>query len=52
MTYSDTMLVMYGRLIAQYAGEHKNLATAIMNQTVLLYGYRNLEEAEQAMSSN
>lgn len=52
LTYSDTMLVMYGRLIAQYAGEHKNLATAIMNQTVLLYGYRNLEEAEQAMSSN
>ena len=50
LTYSDPMLVMYGRFITQLVNEDKNLAEQIMLNTVLLYGYTGLEEAEEALS--
>ncbi|MBQ8147872.1 MAG: DUF4125 family protein [Lachnospiraceae bacterium] len=49
LTYSDNMLVMYGRFVAQLARENKNLAEMTMEHTVLLYGYAGLKEAEQAL---
>ena len=50
LTYSDVMLVMYGRFITLKVQEEKNLAEEIMRNTVLLYGYEGLEAAEQALS--
>lgn len=50
LTYSDAMLIMYGRFITQLVQEGNNLAEQIMLNTVLLYGYKGLEEAEQALS--
>lgn len=50
LTYSDVMLVMYGRFITLRVQEKKNLAEEIMRNTVLLYGYEGLEAAEQALS--
>lgn len=49
LTYSDEMLVMYGRYIVTINQEGKNLAEWIMRNTVELYGYKGLEEAEAAM---
>lgn len=48
-TYSDKMLELYGRYVAQAAAQHKNLAFEIMENNVKLYGYSSLEEAEQKM---
>lgn len=50
LTYSDNMLVMYGRFIAQLVKEEKNLAEMILTNTALLYGYESLDAAEQALS--
>lgn len=50
LTYTDTMLVMYGRFITQLVKEEKNLAELTMKNTTLLYGYEGLEAAEQALS--
>lgn len=46
-TYSDKMLELYGRYIVSYAREGRNLARDIMGNSVKMYGYRNIEEAEQ-----
>lgn len=48
-TYSDEMLLLYGRFVADLAKEGKNLAKMIMTNTALLYGYASLEEAEKAL---
>lgn len=48
-TYSDDMLMLYGRFVAGLAGEGKNLAKMIMTNTALLYGYDSLEAAEKAL---
>lgn len=48
-TYSDEMLEMYGRFIAALASEGKNLAQMIMENTVHLYGYQSLADAEKKM---
>ncbi len=46
-TYSDKMLELYGKFIAQYAMEGRNLAYDTIGNSVRLYGYRSLEEAER-----
>ncbi len=46
-TYSDKMLELYGRYVVQYAREGKNLAEDIMTNSVHMYGYESLEEAER-----
>lgn len=48
-TYSDTMLLLYGRFIAELAQKGENLAERIMTNTALLYGYGSLKEAEDAL---
>lgn len=50
LTYTDTMLVMYGRFVAQLMKDGKNLAEMILKNTTLLYGYEGLDAAEQALS--
>ncbi|MCM1569082.1 MAG: DUF4125 family protein [Roseburia sp.] len=45
-TYSDKMLELYGRFIVSCAREGRNLAGDIMNNSVHLYGYKDLEAAE------
>lgn len=47
MTYSDETLALYGQFIVKLSGEGRNLAKEIMENTVKLYGYSSLEEAEQ-----
>lgn len=46
-TYSDKMLELYGRYVVEYAQNEKNLAYDIMTNSVLLYGYEGLEQAER-----
>ncbi|MCM1189751.1 MAG: DUF4125 family protein [bacterium] len=46
-TYSDKMLELYGRYIVKYAGEGRNPAFDIMGNSVRMYGYRDMEEAER-----
>lgn len=46
-TYSDKMLELYGRYIVGYAKEGRNLARDIMGNSVRMYGYRDVEEAER-----
>lgn len=46
-TYSDKMLELYGRYIVGYAREGRNLARDIMGNSVRMYGYRDIDEAEQ-----
>ena len=46
-TYSDKMLELYGRYIVGYAREGKNPAQDIMYNSVRMYGYESIEEAER-----
>lgn len=46
-TYSDKMLELYGRYAVEYAKADKNLAFAIMENSVHLYGYSDLDAAER-----
>lgn len=46
-TYSDKMLELYGRYIVEYAKEGRNLARDIMGNSVRMYGYKDIEEAEK-----
>lgn len=46
-TYSDKMLELYGRYIVGYAQAGKNLARDIMGNSVRMYGYGSIEEAEE-----
>lgn len=48
-TYSPDMLSMYGAFVAGIAGEGKNLAFMTMEQTVLMYGYSGLDDAEKKL---
>lgn len=49
-TYSDKMLQLYGRYIVEYARAGKNLAEDIMENSVKMYGYSSLEEAQRKMA--
>ncbi len=46
-TYSDKMLELYGRFVVDCARNGGNLAKKTMEQSVLMYGYEGLEEAER-----
>ncbi len=46
-TYSDKMLELYARFIVGLAREGKNLAQLTMENSARLYGYRDLDHAEQ-----
>ncbi len=46
-TYSDKMLELYGRYIVDYARDGGNLAYDIMGNSVRMYGYRDIREAER-----
>jgi hypothetical protein len=46
-TYSDKMLELYGRYIVGYAREGKNPAYDIMGNSVRMYGYQDIDEAEK-----
>lgn len=46
-TYSDKMLELYGRYIVDYARTGKNPAYDIMSNSVAMYGYRDMDEAER-----
>ncbi len=46
-TYSDKMLELYGRYVVDYAKQNRNLAFSIMENSVHLYGYANLDAAER-----
>jgi len=48
-TYSDKMLELYGRYVVEYAGEGRNLAYEIMSNSARMYGYRDVDAAEQSM---
>ncbi len=48
-TYSDKMLQLYGQYIVEYAKSGRNPAKEIMEHSVLMYGYENMEEAETAL---
>ena len=45
-TYSKETLILYGNMIARLLNEGKNLTFEIMENTVKLYGYQTLEDAE------
>lgn len=46
-TYSERTLELYGRFVVELARQDLNLAYLIMENTVKLYGYQSLEEAEE-----
>lgn len=46
-TYSDKMLELYGRYIVKYGKEGRNPAFDIMSNSVRMYGYRDIDEAEE-----
>lgn len=48
-TYSDKMLELYGRYVVECARRDGNLAYEIMQNSVLLYGYEDMESAEARM---
>lgn len=48
-TYSDKMLELYGNYIVEYAKQGQNLAYSIMKNSVHLYGYSSLEDAEEKL---
>lgn len=50
LTYSNVMLVMYGRFIVNLNQKGINLAERIMQNTAVLYGYKGLEDAEAALT--
>lgn len=46
-TYSDKMLELYGRYVVEYARSGRNTAYDIMENSVKMYGYKDIEAAEQ-----
>ncbi|MCR5000673.1 MAG: DUF4125 family protein [Lachnospiraceae bacterium] len=46
LTYSDRTLALYGQFIVKLAGNGKNLAAMIMENTAGAYGYESLEDME------
>ena len=49
MTYSDSMLGLYGNFVVELASNGENLARLIMEQTAALYGYESLDAAEESL---
>ena len=51
-TYSDKMLELYGRYVVGYVQDNKNLTYDIMKNSVKMYGYESIEEAEKKVGMN
>ncbi len=49
-TYSDKMLELYGRYVVGYARSGKNLTYDIMENSVKMYGYASIEEADRKIA--
>ncbi len=50
-TYSDKMLELYGRYVVDYARSGKNLTRDIMELSVKMYGYEDVEDAERKLEA-
>ena len=50
-TYSDKMLELYGRYVVEYARTGRNTAYEIMENSVKMYGYQDVETAEREISA-
>ena len=50
-TYSDKMLELYGRYVVDRAKTGRNLAYEIMENSVKLYGYSSVEDAEAKVAA-
>lgn len=48
-TYTDKMLELYGRFIVRLVSTQQNLSELTMRNTVMLYGYNSLSEAESKL---
>lgn len=48
-TYSDETLALYGRFVAEYAKEGKNIAHDTIANSAILYGYKSLEDMEEKL---
>lgn len=44
LTYSDSMLMMYGRYVIEHASMGNNIAKEIMTNTAKLYGFKSIDE--------
>lgn len=42
LTYSDSMLMLYGRYVLEYAKSGRNIAEEIMDNTAVMYGYKSI----------
>ena len=51
-TYSDKMLELYGRYVVEYARSGGNPACDIMENSVRMYGYTDMEEAEREVGAS
>lgn len=49
-TYSPKTLKLYGNFIVETGRQNKNLAEMIMQNTINLYGYESLEQAENKLN--
>ena len=50
-TYSDKMLELYGRYVVDYARAGRNLTRDIMELSVKMYGYADVEDAERKLEA-
>lgn len=51
-TYGDTLLVLYGRFLAEISHRGGNLTAMIMEETARRYGYADLDDAEKKLGDN
>ncbi|MFT4174741.1 MAG: DUF4125 family protein [Rhodocyclaceae bacterium] len=49
-TYSEQTLECYKALVEGYADNGRNLTTASMNKTAMLYGYQDVDDAERKLA--
>ncbi|MEC5385797.1 DUF4125 family protein [Uliginosibacterium sp. H3] len=50
-TYSAATLLAYEQMIALWALRHRNMTTAAMNHTAVLYGYKDVADAERKLQN-
>ncbi|MCD7809796.1 MAG: DUF4125 family protein [Erysipelotrichaceae bacterium] len=49
LTYSSQSLYLYGKMLVEMINHQQNIVTEIMQETVKLYGYQNIDEAQEKM---
>ncbi len=47
LTYSSQSLYLYGKMLVEMINHKRNIVTDIMQETVKLYGYHNISEAQE-----